>query len=105
MVLSRMAGSVRDYVSENKNADYHSIVSRFGHPREIAAVYVSEMQPEEILSSLDIRGRVLRIVLVSSALVAFVWISMFIAGWRNYINSIGGYYTEEIVIVERIEYD
>lgn len=72
-ILEQIRHSVENYLGEHPEADMAALTAHFGTPQEIAASYVENMTPEEILKKFRIRRTVL-IVICSVVVVAFlIW--------------------------------
>lgn len=98
--------SVRDFVSENPNADYRAIVSRFGIPKQIASAYVDDMDTGELLHNLRIRRKIVRIVVVTALLVITAWAGVMIYAINHNEQMAHGYgVVGEIEVIESIEYE
>ena len=96
-----MADSVRDYVSEHPNADYQTITARFGAPQQIAASYIAEMEPTELLCNMRSHKKVVRTVLATALVIVILWAGIVTVAWANHHNHDNGYMIEEVIVVER----
>lgn len=72
-LMAEIKGNITHYLDECPDADYDAIVSRFGTPQQIAASYVEEMEPHEVLNGLNTRKRIVGILATGIALIALVW--------------------------------
>lgn len=100
-ILLGMKCIVRDYVTENPNADYQAIVKRFGVPRKIAESYVEELETGELLRELQIRKKILWVTLIAIVATATVWSAFTAAAYLDHFADKRGYATVEVIEVER----
>ena len=63
--------SINTFLQQESNADFQTILARFGSPLQIASAYVDEMDTEKLLKHLQIRRRIVAIVL-ACALSGFI---------------------------------
>lgn len=82
---------VRDYVTENPNADYQAIVKRFGVPRKIAESYVTEIEAAELLKMVQIRQRLFCAVLTAIVIMATVWCGFTTVAYIDHFLDMNGY--------------
>ena len=82
--------NIDQFLEEYPDADYDVIVQRFGTPQQIAASYLEEMDPQEVLYRLNTRKRIAGIV--TAGVVLFValcgiWVLLFAADVMNSAES------------------
>jgi len=66
----------------------------------MAATYVDALDTEEILRRMRINGKILKIVAVTAAFIALLWVGAVALASVNHVNMVNGYYTDEIVITK-----
>lgn len=100
-----MEASVRDFVTENPDADYAAIEQRFGTPQQIAASCIEEMDAQELTLQLQIRKTIVRIVAVTALVLVLVWAGAVLTALIRHINNMNGYLVvSEVEVIDRIEY-
>lgn len=72
-LIKEIRRNIRQYQEENSLIDYVAIVTRFGTPLQIAASYVEEMEPQDVLRGLDVKKTFIRIVAVCMAAIVLIW--------------------------------
>ena len=72
-ILSAIKDTVNTYLAERPEVDIDNITRHFGTPEQIAAAYLSTMDMPELLHSLMIRKRIIRIVGAVAAVVIILW--------------------------------
>lgn len=82
---------------------YRQIKERFGEPKQIAFIYVNEMDTDEILGNLRIRDRIARAVLISLVVLVLSYISAVIVETVSFKKDMNGYAIVEIYEVKRTE--
>lgn len=96
-----MKGSVLEYVSEKPNADYRTLVVRFGSPCEIAETYITQMDADELLSSIQIRQAIVRGFSFMITIVLILWFLFLTISYLDFHKDMRGYAVVEIIEVER----
>lgn len=104
-IFAGIQSCVRDFVKENPGADYKAIEARFGRPEQIAKNTVLEMEPEEILDLLDIRYKVVHILLATVTAVVLIWFGYVSREYEEHVEAVYGYGTIEFEGTEEIVYD
>lgn len=101
-MLSRIANSIRDYVSENTHVSYDRLVRRFGTPKQIASGCINEMEPEELLTLVHTQKKLLRTITLTASLLVLMWAGLVVASYLSYQNDMTGYVViGEAEIVEK----
>lgn len=103
LILSRVEASVRDYVSNRHDANYHVICSRFGTPEQVASSYLEEMDTEELMEKFRIRKNIIAIIAVAafSAVLLWAWgVGLALAENRDYAE---GYFEEKVIEISNIQ--
>lgn len=100
-MLSRIANSIRDYVSENTHVSYDRLVRRFGTPKEIVAGYINELEPEELLAEFQKKKNIYRTIVITSILCVMMWGVWIFLSYTDHANDMNGYVVVEIVEVEK----
>lgn len=104
-ILSRIEGSIQDYVSEGNLVTYVQLVRRFGKPEQIAAEYINSMEAEEFIGAFKSRRNVLGIVLTAVVLALLMWAGFLAFCYYDFADSINGtLVTEEVSVIGRMEY-
>lgn len=103
-IISEIKESVLAFLAEVPDADYNCITARFGTPQQIAATYVDEMESTEILSSLQIRKRIIAIVMVGMIAIVTVWLSVVGSEYMKYMDNTNGYFDIAIEVLEETIY-
>lgn len=104
-IFAGIRSCVRDFVKENPGTDYKSLEARFGRPETIAKNMVLEMEPEEILDLLDLRYKVVHILLATVTLVVLIWFGYVSRAYYEHVEAVSGYSTIEFEGVEVIVED
>ena len=64
-IMENIRSGVNDFLQENPDADIAAIMQHFGTPEQIAGSYLSEMDPKELQKSLNVRKRIITLVLIA----------------------------------------
>ena len=104
-ILSRVEFSVRDFVTENPNADYAAIEQRFGSPQQIAASCIEEMDAQELTLQLRIRKTIVRIVAVTALVLVLLWAGVVVTALIRHVKAMNGYLiVGEAEVIDIAEY-
>lgn len=104
-ILSRVESSVRDFVTENPNADYAAIEQRFGTPQQIAASCIEEMDAQELTLQLRIRKTIVRIVAATALVLVLLWAGVVVTALIRNVKAMNGYLiVGEAEVIDRTEY-
>lgn len=95
-LLGKIGGTVSGYLEENPEGDYAALVCRFGTPQQIASAYVDEIETPELLHSLRIRRRIVKIVSGTALVVVILWVGVVAASFAYNVINDNGYYVDEI---------
>lgn len=100
-ILSRIQETVNNTVSEDPEISFEQLRVQFGAPETVAASYVENAGTAEILKSLHIRRRILRVVIATAVLVLLMWAGVVTwaaikANWT--IRSLDGSHDEVFII-------
>ena len=98
-----MESSVRDFVTENPDANYNAIVSRFGTPTQIAESNIAEMDTAELLGNLQIHRRIVAIVLATATLLVMVRFGFRLAAYLEFYKDMNGYAVVEVIEIDPTE--
>lgn len=96
-----MGRSIRDYVSEGADVTYGQLVKRFGEPRQVAFIYVNEMETDELIMRLKINSRIVSAVLVAVTLLIIMRFCFNLVSLNAFERDVNGYAVVEIIEVER----
>ena len=102
-ILSRVEASVRDFVTENPDANYNAIVSRFGTPTQIAESNIAEMDTAELLGNLQIHRRIVAIVLATAILLVMFRLGFRLAAYLEFYKDMNGYAVVEVIEIDPTE--
>ena len=89
-IISEIESNILAYLEENPNADFAAIEARFGAPNRIASAYVDELGAPELLKKLQIRRRILTVVIGAVAFCLLLWVTVVIWGIVKEINFSNG---------------
>jgi len=104
-ILSRVESFVRDFVTENPNADYAAIEQRFGTPQQIAASCIEEMDAQELTLQLRIRKTIVRIVAATALVLVLLWAGVVVTALIRHVKAMNGYLiVGEAEVIDRTEY-
>lgn len=78
--------------------------ARFGRPEQIAKNTVLEMEPEEILDLLDIRYKVVHILLATATLVVLIWFWYVSSAYYECMEEVNGNGIVEFEVIEEVIY-
>lgn len=99
-VLEEIRGNLLDFLSEDPDAEYPALVARFGTPQQIASTYVDEAETGELLQTLRIRRKVVKVVCITCAAVIVLWLGVVGLAYLDALNHSHGYEVEKIDIIE-----
>lgn len=102
-ILSRVKDSIQEYVSENPNADFASIVKCFGTPEQFAESCVAEMDSSYLLEGMRTSEKILRIVMIAVTLGILIWVGFLTMAYCDFQKYENGYATVEIIEIEQSE--
>lgn len=61
-LLFQLRGSIDNYLNEHPDADQAQIIQQFGTPEQIAASWLYEMDQKTLISQLQLKNRIARII-------------------------------------------
>lgn len=102
-LLRQVENSVREFVSERPGVDYADIVKWFGVPQKIAESYVSEMEASELLEEMNVRRKVVHILLASVTIIVLIWFGFTATAYYSHLKNENGYAVIEVNEIERVE--
>lgn len=100
-----MESSVRDFVTEHPGADYDAIVSHFGTPTQIAESNIEEMDASELLGSLQVRRKIVIIVLAAATVLVLMRFAFRLTAYLEFYKNMHGYAVVEIIEIDQTETD
>ena len=103
LILEEIKQSIQSYAFEGDYISYRQIRSRFGDPRQIASVYLTEMPPEELLEKVNIKKTVVRILLAAIITAVTVWFIYLVLCFISVQRDANGYTIVEIIEITRNE--
>lgn len=101
--MEEIKQSIQSYAFEGDYISYRQIRSRFGDPRQIASVYLTEMPPEELLEKVNIKKTVVRILLAAIITAVTVWFIYLVLCFISVQRDANGYTIVEIIEITRNE--
>lgn len=99
-----MENSVREFASEQPDADYAAIVKWFGKPEKIAENFVMEMDAASVVGRLRIIESVFHATVISAIIIVILWLGVVSLAMMDHHNRVGGYYMEEISEIDNDSY-
>lgn len=72
-IMAKIENSADEYIQQNPDADYDTIQTQLGLPKDIAASYIESLGTSEVLKNLRIRRRILTIIIVTALAVLLSW--------------------------------
>ena len=63
------------------------------------------MPEKDIVQHLRYGEKIFHCVVITSFIIVFLWLGVVAITMKNHYDNIGGYYTEEIEVIEDIRYD
>lgn len=100
-IVSRMAVSIRDYVSDESRVSYKQLVERFGEPKQVAFIYVNEMEPDELVEEIRVSKKTVSIIMVAAVMMVLLWTVSLMISYTDHEKNVNGYAVVEIIEVER----
>ena len=97
-IVEQIHRSVENYLEGHPEADMAALTAHFGTPQEIAASYVENMTPEEILKKFRIRRTVLIVICSAVAAAFLMWTAVVGSALMNELNAAGGFVVVEPVV-------
>ncbi len=89
-VLAEIESNINAYLLENPSTDITAIEARFGAPEQIAVAYVDELGTPELLKKLQMRKKILTIIISAVAIILILWLG--VVSWaaiKEYDHSSG----------------
>lgn len=89
-VLAEIESNINAYLLEDPSADIAAIKARFGAPEQIAVAYIDELGTPELLKKLQMRKKILTIIISTIAIILILWLG--VVGWaaiKEYDHSSG----------------
>lgn len=91
-LMKGLRDSLVRYLEDVAEADYSVIVRHFGTPAQIAVSYMEEMEPQEVLRELNVRKKIVRILVISMTSIVLLWGVGVLISAVDFANSTGGYF-------------
>ena len=101
----RVAEHVRDYVSDNPDADYDTISARFGTPQQIAVSWLEEMDGAELSEELNKRRKAVNKAVIAVLLVMAVSFAAVAFFAHRAESRTGVKFVKEVKIIEHYVFD
>lgn len=99
-IIQRIDSTIQDRLALNPTCNLSDIEQWFGTPQQIAATYIDEMDMQDLLRSLRIRKRVLKIILIAVTVMVSVYIAAITAAFINELDNASGQIIEEGLIIQ-----
>ena len=96
-----MEACVRDFASENPDADYERITARFGSPKQIAESYLEEMEGKDLARHLGVKRKIVQIVAVMALVMVLLWAGVVFSAKAELDANMNGHFEYEVIVVER----
>lgn len=91
-ILTDIQQSVETYCRENPGADFVEIQSHFGSASQIASAYIEEMGTAELISALQVRRKVLKVLLAVGIAVVAMWLAVVLFAFVDALITNRGYF-------------
>lgn len=92
-----MENSVREFASEQPDADYAAVVERLGPPEKIAESFILEMDAVVIVDNMRVRRDALYILLVGICIFLTVWVTGIVLTYIDHEKDMNGYAVVEVI--------
>ena len=99
-IIQRIDNTIQDRLALNPSCKLSEIEQWFGTSQQIAATYIDEMDMQDLLRSLKIRKKVLRIILIAVAIMISIYIAAITAAFINELDNASGQIIEEGLIIQ-----
>lgn len=100
-IMARIEESLLSWSQDNPNCTYPDIEARFGKPEKIAAVYVENVDAEELLHNLHVKKKIVTAVTAVAVIIALIWaIGVTVVVVDAMLNTHYGY-----IVTEYYEYE
>lgn len=80
-MMNNITETVEEYLAEHPESDFITLQAHFGTPQQIASAFVDEMETAELLSSIRIRKKIIKIILICLATVVAIWAVAVLVLW------------------------
>lgn len=75
LIVEQVGSDISSYLEEHPEADYNTLLSRFGTPETIAISYIDSTDAPEVLKKMHTRKWILSAVAIALALGILIWAS------------------------------
>lgn len=99
-IIQRIDNTIQDRLALNPSCKLSEIEHWFGTPQQIAATYIDEMDMQDLLRSLKIRKKVLRIILIAVTIMVSVYIAAITAAFINELDNASAQIIEGELIIQ-----
>jgi len=90
-LMKQIKISVQEYINNNPGISFSAVQAHFGSPQLIAAAFVSEMEPEELLRNLRVRRRIIAIIVCAVILMVAIFSISLLTAWLADLSISFGY--------------
>ena len=101
-MVERVKVSILEYLTEEPDAGYDDLCTRFGAPEQIAAAYLEELDVSDLKKQLTIREKIVRAVATGVIVAVIVWLGVAVYAVREYGDAMPGYIEVTVEVEERI---
>lgn len=99
LIVAQIGSDISSYLEEHPEADYNTLLSRFGTPETIAISYIDSTDAPEVLKKMHTRKWILSAFAIALALGILIWASAVIYAVIENEQSNGGHVE---VVIENI---
>lgn len=100
-LTEQLRHSVEEYLLKNPSANFSAIVTHFGTPEQIVSAYVAELDPTEIVQTINIKKLILKIVCFVMLFCMLAWGTVLIIASIDAKDSAAGHIEiEEAIKIE-----
>ena len=82
-LMANIRTTVDNYLAEHQGIDFAELQAHFGTPLQIATAFVDEMDTSQLLQSLKIRKRIIRVVFLGAIIALALWTVVLMSIWAN----------------------
>lgn len=92
--VTELENSISDYLDEHPDATLEKLYAEFGHPEDIAEIYLDRVDPKQLSKEVSVKRRIAFGVIAAIIILVVIIgaVSIFVAHQRN--NFYSGYFVE-----------
>ena len=76
-------------------------MERFGEPKQVAFIYVNEMEPDELVEEIRVSKKTVSIITVTAVVMVLLWMARLVISYTDHEKDANGYAVVEVIEVER----